>query len=163
MKIIKNTTGFPDKENSPRVNQQQMLPAAIKQRLLGEIIGSSTGTVKAGSGTSSTSTIPDATSASFLFTTTDNFNRVILVVPDVAIYVHATAATVSSANQWPNATYGAGNMPVTVINDWGLTNNVNFVCRVVVRNNTGGSVNVIVVYRGRIITNALAGSEAANV
>lgn len=160
---VQDVPAFAEQGNTPRVNQQSLLPAAIKQRLLGEIIGSSTGSLSLGSGVYGSSTMPDATSASFLFTTTDSFNRVILVVPDVAIYVNATTATISTADAWPNNSYGQGNVPVTVFNDWGLTNNVNYVCRVGIRNNSGGSINVIVVYRGRIISNALAGQTGTNV
>lgn len=159
MDKVKNKTGFPPRENRPRVAQQVILPAAVKQRILGEFITGSPAPNNLGSGVSATITVPSGASRSALITTSDNFNRTIMTSPDVAIYV----GSISEATQWPNASQNMGNFPVSVFNDWGLTNNVNSVTRVQMYNNTGGSLDVIVAARIRLIKNPVAGGDSPNV
>lgn len=161
MQTIPNVTGFPPSENNPRVNQQQLLPAAIKERLLGNIISGNPVSTEAGSGNASTLTIPDASTGYVRNTLTDNFGRVLLAVPDISVYI----GSISAATQWPSdsLSIGMGNMPLHVRNDWGRTDNVNVVNEIAIRNNTGSSQDVIVVLRWRIITNAVGGKVTGNV
>ncbi len=160
MDIIKNKTGLPPRENIARINQQRMLPTAVPTRILGQIIGGEPASTALGSATTATSTIPDASSGTFLITTADEFKRVLFGAPDVSIYI----GSVTDANEWPNATYGMGNMPISFFPGvWGLSDNANVVSRLVIRNNTGGSVDVIIKYRIRLITNPVASQEQANV
>lgn len=156
---ISDQPAFEPRGNKPRVNQQEMLPAAIKERLLGNIITGNPPSFEPGSGNVATITIPDAATGYIRNTLIDNFGRVLLAVPDISIYIDS----ISVANQWPTATIGMGNMPIHSRNDWGRTDNVNVVSEVAVRNNTGSSQNVIVVLRWRIITNALGGKVTGNV
>ncbi len=158
--IIKNVTGFEQPENRPRVNQQRMLPTAVPSRVLGEIISSEPEGTELGTATTATVTIPDASSANITITTTDALRRVLLGVPDVAVYIDS----VTVANQWPTASYGGGNMPIYFFpGDWGLTDNRNLKSKLVIRNNTGGARDVIVKYRVRIINNPVGGGDGTNV
>lgn len=160
MQTIKNITGFPDRQNNPRVNQQRILPSAVKSRSFGAIIFGSPSSNALGSGVNSgVITISNATNRSVAITASDAFKRTLLVSPDIAIFI----GSVTSANQWPNSTYHMGNLPITIFNDWGLTNNVNTVTRVGIYNNTGSSRDVIIVYRARFIRNPVAGETDANV
>lgn len=157
---IKNVTGFPTRENTPRVNQQRMLPTAVPTRVLGKIISGAPESTALGSGNSSGVVTVSATSSrSVVFTTFDIYNRVILSVPDVAIYF----GSISEANQWPNLTYNMGNFPVCIFNDWGRTNNVNSATRVQMYNTTASPIDVIVVMRARLIINPSGGQEDSNV
>lgn len=144
--------------NNTRMQANRLVGQAVHSSKVGDMVQGNPPSTNIGSGTSNgIQTIPDATSISVLNTLTDTFGRVLMAIPDIAIYTDKTTAgtpTISQADAWPNATYGAGNMPVTSFNDWGLTNNVNVVNRTVIRNNTGSQRAVIVIIRWRIITNA---------
>lgn len=157
---ILNVSGFPDRKNDPRVKQQDLLPAAVKQRLLGNIITGYPESLAPGSGVITAAYgLSDSTTGYFTNVLSDNFGRVILAVPDISIYIGSISAT----TQWPNASVGMGNMPIHIRNDWGKTNNVNVVTEIAVRNNTGSAQDVIVVLRWRIITNAVGGKVTGNV
>lgn len=141
------------KPDQNRIGADSIFGQSISAGKIGDIITGNPASTNLGTGLSSgAATIADASSLSYIFTLTDNYNRVLVAIPDIAIYVDGSAV----ANQWPNTTYGMGNMPITWFNDWGLTNNVNTVTRVVVRNNTGGSRSVTVIVRWRLITNSTA-------
>lgn len=137
--------------SNTRIGQQNVRPNAVKSTALGPIVTSShSGT---GSGAGIVATVPTGFSINILFTLTDNKGRAMLAVPDVSVYVPATStADITAANQWPNAVWGGGTLPVYVMNDWGRTDNSNVVTRVVVRNNGAINVSVIVVIRWRVIT-----------
>lgn len=157
---IEDTPAFPAESNKPRVKQQDLLPAAVKQRLLGNIITGYPESLAAGSGVvTAVYGVADSTTVYFTNVLSDNFGRVILAVPDISIYI----GSISAANQWPNASVGMGNMPIHTRNDWGKTNNVNVVTEIAVRNNTGSPQDVIVVIRLRIISNAVGGRATGNV
>lgn len=162
MKVIDNITGFPPRQNSPRVNQQSMLANAVTSHVLGGIISGNPESLKAGSGVSFTdsglTSIPNGESRTITTTLSDNFGRVLLAMPDEAIYINGTAA----ANQWPNATFNMTNVKVSFWNDWGYTNNINVVRRVSLVNNSGGAITVTYIYRWRIITNPIGGQTGAN-
>jgi len=144
--------------SNTRLQANRIAGQAIHASKVGDMVTGNPASTNLGSGNSTgIQTIPDATSLSVLFTLTDNFGRVVMAIPDIAIYTDTTTPgtpTISAADTWPNSTYGMGNMPITSFNDWGATNNVNVVCRVVIRNNTGSQRAVIVVNRWRVITNA---------
>lgn len=144
---IENT----DAQSDPsRINQQRVLPAAIQTRLIGNLFSNNPSSDAQGSGLQATTIIPNSSSASFIFTLTDNQGRELIAVPDIAFYV---GDEVDPSFQWPNRDHGMGNMPATVFNDWGLTNNKNVVTRAIMRNNSGSDQNVICVCRFRIIAN----------
>lgn len=136
---------------SSRTSSHDVIGQGIGVSKIGDIVGGNPASTNLGSGVYSNSTVPNAASGNFLFRFSDQYNRVILGVPDVSIYV---GSSIIPANQWPNASYGMGNMPITYMNDWGLSDNVGIVTRVVVRNNSGADVNVFVVVRLRTITNS---------
>lgn len=150
------TNNDPLTTDTGRVSQQKVLPTSISPRLLGSIISSSHSGL--GAGAFSSFSIPGVTSGKFDFTVADKLGRTILAIPDIAVYVN----TLTAANQWPNATYGMGTLPITVFNNWGETDNVDTVTTVVVRNNTPNPVFVIVVCRWRIITNPVSTLPQAN-
>lgn len=133
-----------------RVSQNGFLPSAVRGRALGDIVESSHAGL--GAGDSASLTIPASTSGNFRFTLTDNLNRTLFAKPDLAWYIGSVSAT----NQWPNSSYGMGNMPSMYFDDWGSTNNVNTVTHLVVRNNSGAEQLVIAVCRWRVIKNAAA-------
>lgn len=146
---IDDVPAFPKTENQPRTNQQQVFPAAIQPRLLGSLFSNNPVDETLGSAVKLVGTIPNNTSGSFKFTFSDPQGREIIGVPDVAFYINAT----DGSSQWPNATYGMGNMPTSVFNDWGLTDNKNVVVRATIRNNTGAQQIVYCYCRLRIIIN----------
>lgn len=136
-----------------RTSDHLVLNGSINANKLGDIITGNPASTNLGSGISSgLSTIPNAMSLSFIFAVNDEYNRVIIAVPDIAIYV----GSLDDANLYPNASYGYGNLPIAIYNDWALTDNVGVVTRVIVRNNTGAPVDVYVICRWRIITNSTA-------
>lgn len=172
MAVVSNKTGFQPTENRPRVNQQRMLPTAVPTRILGQIISGNPDSTQLGSGNfvtdsgTTTLTVANATSLTISLSLNDNFNRVIFAIPDFTIYTDTTTPgtpTISSADQWPNSTYGMGNMPMSTWNDWGSGNNVGIVTKVVIRNNTGSDRKIKVIYRFRIITNPTSGGSGTNV
>lgn len=147
-----------------RMAAHRIVGQAMSSSKVGDMITGNPASTNIGSGnlvvdnTGSTSlTITNSSSITANITLTDTFNRVLLAVPDIAIYTDVTTPgtpTISVADQYPNTTYGMGNMPIAIWNDWGLSDNVNVVTRVVIRNNTGSDRKVKIVYRFRIITNA---------
>lgn len=134
--------------DNSRLSQQYVRPSAVKSSGLGPIVASSASGV--GNGLAATATIAGSgNNQIFNFTVADKKGRTILALPDVSVYINS----ITTANQWPTSSYGVATLPVTVMNDWGLTDNINTVTRVVVRNNNVASVFVIVVCRWRVITN----------
>lgn len=160
MEVIKDKSGLPQQSNVPRTNQQHLLPSAVKQRQLGEIITGNPDSTAPGSGVSTgVFVMANTTSASVVFTLQDFQDRVTLVSPDVAVFFN----TISAVTEWPNGSQNMGNFPVCIFNDWALTDNANTKTRIQMYNNTGGPLNVIVVYRARVITNPVSGAETDNV
>lgn len=147
---------IPDKDplrGESRITQQDLTPGSVKARNISNAVTSSHSGL--GNGLAASITVPAAQSGNFVFTLKDNLNRTILAVPDVSVFPES----VTAANQWPNSTYGMGTMPVTVMNDWGLSDNVGVVTRVVVRNNLTSDVFVTVVCRWRMVVNQTAGLD----
>lgn len=138
------------KPDETRMAAHRIIGQATSGSKIGDVVSGSPASTNLGTGTALTSTIADATSGTFNFTVTDNFSRVLLAVPDMAVYI----GTPSAATLWPNTSFGMGNMPIAFFNNWGLTNNVNVVHTIVVRNNTGSPQTVTVIGRFRIITNS---------
>lgn len=133
-----------------RVGQNQLLPNSVDGQVVGNIIESSHAGL--GTGARGTVVIPDGSSGTFTFTLFDKLSRTILAVPDVSWYI----GSVSTATQWPNTTFGMGNMRSTVWNDFGTTDNVNVVTKLIVRNDTGSPQTVIGICRWRVIKNSTA-------
>ncbi len=157
--VIQDVSGFPDRVNKPRVNQQRMLPTAVPTRVLGQIISGAPESTTPGTGVSSgVLTIGNGNTATIQYTTSSVLNRTLLAVRDVGVYL----GSISDATQWPNATINMRTFPISIYNDWGQTDNVNVVTRVHLYNNTGSSQNIIVVSRARIIINPVGGSNERN-
>lgn len=135
-----------------RITASRIRGQIISGSKVGDIITGNPATTNLGFGNVAEGIVTNATSTEFILQLSDNFHRVILAVPDVSIFV----GFIDPTTQWPNPTYGMGNMPCMVFNSWGYSNNVNVVTSVVVRNDTGADINVIVAYRWRIITNSSA-------
>lgn len=133
-----------------RTNQQQVLPSAIQTRLIGNLFSNNPSSDALGSGIQGNAVVTNSTSTSFIFTLTDNQGRELIAVPDIAFYV---GNQISSTTAWPNQSFGMGNMPIAIYNDWSLTNNKNVVTRAIIRNNSGADQNVFCVCRFRIIAN----------
>lgn len=146
---IPDVPAFSRTENQPRTNQQQVIPTAIQPRLLGNLFSNNPTSSALGTAIKLSTPIANSSSATFLFTFSDPQGREIIGVPDVAFYIN----NVSSDNQWPNGNFGMGNMPTSVFNDWGLSDNKNVVVRATIRNNTGGTQLVYCYCRLRIIVN----------
>lgn len=140
-----------------RIGQLDVKPSAINTRAIGNLVDSSSPGL--GRGSVASLTIPDSASGTFAFTLTDNQKRVVMAVPDMSWYI----GSISPATQWPNATYGMGNMRSAVWNDWGSTDNINVVTKLIVRNDTGSAQLVIAVCRWRIIRNAAAQFEQSQI
>lgn len=147
---IDNTAEFPASNDPGRINQQQVLPSAIQTRLIGNLFSNNPSSEQAGSGIRLEGVIPNNSSGRFTFTLSDNQNRELIATYDIAFYIGEDA---NDSTQWPNASFGMGNMPFVVYNDWGLTDNRNIVARAVMRNNSGANQNVICYLRFRIIAN----------
>lgn len=146
---IDNVQGFDGASDPDRVSQQQIIPGFVRTRALGNIIDSSVSGL--GNALFGKGIVPNGFSGVFNLTVASSLNQVILAVPDVSFYIGSVAA----ANQWPTAAVGGGNFPIYVTtNDFGQTNNVDVVTRVVCRNNSGADQTVIVAVRWRIIANA---------
>lgn len=146
---IPNVPAFPRTENQPRTNQQQVTPSAIQPRLLGGLFSNNPTSSALGTAIKLNTIIPNSSSGSFKFQFSDPQGREIIGVPDVAFYI----GSVDSSTQWPNANFGMGNMPTSVFNDWGLTDNKNVVVRATIRNNSGADQLVYCYCRLRIIVN----------
>lgn len=149
---ITNVDAFPPNATvaPERTNQQKMLPTSVQTRLLGKLFSNNPSSNALGSGIYNSINLPTASSASFLFTVADNAGREVIAVPYVAFYIFDT--TSNSYLHWPNPSFGMGNMPTSVFNDWGNDNQFNTVTRAVIRNNTGSTQLVQAVCRFRIIT-----------
>lgn len=132
-----------------RVQKQKTLPSFITSRSLGQVITSSA--TGLGNALFANFVVPNSTSGVFTLKVANVNKQVILAVPDVSVYIGSQP---SDATQWPTAAVGGGNLPVYVMNDFGQTDNVNVVTRVVVRNNTGSDQSITVAIRWRIITNS---------
>lgn len=154
---IPDVPSFPTVDNQPRINQQQVIPTSIKVRLLGDLFSNNPESSAPGSAIKASATLPSSSSGTFLFTVTDNTGRELLAIPDIAFYINNT----DSASQWPNANFGMGNMPTSVFNDWGETNNFNVVTRATIRNNSGSAQLVYCYCRFRILANP-GGNKANN-
>lgn len=140
----------PLRDDPRRVNQQQVLPSAIQTRLIGNLFSNNPASFAPNSGVRLTEIIPNNSSGNFYFTLTDNQNRELIAVPDIAFYV---GEVVGPDTLWPNASFGMGNMPMTVYNDWAITDNKNVVTHAIMRNNSGTDQEVTCVCRFRIIAN----------
>lgn len=159
MEIIEDISGFPTKTNSPRVSQQKLLPTAVQPRTFGDIILGNPASNELGSTATITSlVVPNGLSRTLYLTLSDDFNRTLFSVPDVALYL----TTADAANQWPNATINMTNFPVSVMNDWGSTNNVNTVTLISMYNNSGSDRTIVFRARIRFIRNPKGGGSASN-
>lgn len=146
-------------DGSNRAIQTRFTQHAVVSNALGDIIIGNPEAVSLGSAASVSVTIVNATSSTLTLTLNDNYNRIVFAIADVSMYFDS----VSTANQWPNASVGMGTMPCMYYHDWGLSNNRNAVVRFIARNNTGSDKNVIFKYRWRYITNNSTANAGTNV
>lgn len=138
-----------------RVNQQQVQPNAVKSRLLTETIITANPVSDAlGSGIRLSATLDALQTADFDFYVNNEAGLTLFGSPDVAVYI----GSISSDNLWPSNGYGMVTLPVSVFNNWGLTDNRNVVTSVFVGNNSGSIVTVFVVLRWRLILNQSLGN-----
>lgn len=140
-----------------RIGQLDIKPSAVTTRAVNNLVESSHSGL--GAGAAASIVIPNGSSATFTFTLRDNQRRTILAVPDMSWFIDV----VSNITQWPNASFGMGNMPSLVWNDWGSTDNVGVVSKLIVRNNTGSDQFVIGVCRWRVIKNSSAQFEQGQI
>lgn len=133
--------------DSTRINQQSVVPNAMKNRLLGSLISSSASGL--GNGSILKYVIPGGGTANFEFEIADVQGRTIVAVPDIAVYI----GSISGSTQWPFGPFGPITFPVSCFNNWGLTNNVNSFTSVVVANQFSDAQQLYVVCRWRIVTN----------
>lgn len=134
-----------------RVQPHDLVGQVIGGSKVGDVITGNPATTNLGAGTSSgVFTLLNTKTVRVAFTLSDNFRRVVLAVPDVSVYL----GSISTANHWPTDAYNMVTLPVSAMNDWGNTDNVNVVNRVVITNNTGSDQDLVVVNRWRIITNS---------
>lgn len=166
-KVVNPATSSPDvtkfdyrPENPPivpiridtRTSQQELLPNSVQVRQIGSLFSDVPNTVNLGVAIFSTSVIPNSSTGVFNFTVADNAGRQIIAPADWSAYI----GSVSAANQWPTSFpggVGAGGMPIyATLSDFGMSNNLNVVTRIIVRNNTGSTQTVIVAVRWRIVT-----------
>lgn len=134
-------------DGQARTAQQNILPTAVQSRFLSQIITTSPITWNY-------INIPNSSSGKFVFAVNNNQNQQILALPDVTAYVGITdISQISNASEWPTAAIGGGNCPIYInSSDWGLSNGINSITKVVVRNNTGNPLDAVVVVQWRIIT-----------
>lgn len=157
---VEDIDPFAPKGDPGRINQQQVLPSAIQTRLIGNLFSNNPSSDAPGSGIHATLALPASSSGSFIFTISDNQGRELIAVPDVAFYI---GEFINASTHWPNSSFGMGNMPIAVFNDWGLTNNKDVVTRAIIRNNTGAEQIVTCYCRFRIIANPSRSTGVSNI
>lgn len=143
-----------------RVSQQTVLPNSVQQRLLGQIITSNPASNSLGSGIQIPIVLVNNTTSITTIKVSNNLGKTIIAIPDISLYTSQTV--LSNATQWPGNGFGLSNMIMTVMNDWGTTNNVNVTTRVLIRNTSGADAPSTIVYRYRIITNPIGGTGISN-
>lgn len=128
-----------------RINQQQVLPSAIQNRLLANLFSTSpSDTTQALYGRYEN--LPNSTSVSFLFRVANTSGLQVFAIPEVTFRINNEL--------YPNSTYGFGAAPVFVYNDLSQSNGNDMVTRAAIRNNSGAAIALIECYcRFRIITN----------
>lgn len=134
-------------EEVDRINQQQILPGAISNRFLNNLISSS-------NTTNTPFVVANGTSTTLICTLVDNFNRIILAIPQISIYIGISdPMQATAANTWPTAAIGGGNFPVyfNPFSYQGVTGN-NQVARVTCRNNSGADQQVLATVQWKLIT-----------
>lgn len=152
----------PDGVEEGGLNPLTIRPSTINQQAVGNLITSSA--VALGQAAFATQQLPTMTTTQVNFTLADNAGRTISPNPDVAVYTNVTNPNqISAANQWPNAAYGMSNLPWQQYQNFGLTDNVNAVTSVSIRNNNAFAVNVVIAVRWRIITNSSATFQQGSV
>lgn len=148
IKIIEQETIENPSFNLPpnrRIDQKGLLPTAIKNRLLGDIVLLS-------ATASSSATISNGQQATFTITTASISNQRIMNVEDIALYV----GSVADANQLPggSAIDESQWQVIFMGNDWNSTDDNNVVNIVYVRNiSAGASKDVLIRAQSRVIVN----------
>lgn len=144
---IDDVPAFQKVDNQPRTNQQQVIPTAIKTRLLANLFSNNPDGTALGSAIKLRASVPTGFTVTFIFNLSNPDGRELIAVPDVAFYF----SNPTSNNQWPTGTLNMGNMPASVFNDWGLTDNKNVVTRATMYNNSGATQLIYCYCRFRII------------
>lgn len=140
-----------------RSNQQLVLPTTVNTRLLGSLFYFTE--------PSSVSFIsPPSASVTVTAIIRDTYGRPIMAQPDKSVYIGIQNINqISDLTQWPTAAVGGGNYPVYFNDsDYGYTDNVNSVCRITCRNNTGADQQVLVVVRWRVFPQPGGTSNGSN-
>lgn len=128
-----------------RVAQQNVIPAAIKTRLLNDLFTTEPPSFS-NALYASYQALPDQVSVSFLFTVSNSNNLQVFPIFEISFYVNHV--------KYPNSPYGFGATPVFIYNDLAMSNGKNMVVRAAMRNSSGASISLIEAYaRFRIITN----------
>lgn len=134
-------------EQVDRVNQQQILPTAISNRFLSEAVSTSTFSWVA-------FTVANSTSSTVNCTLEDRFDRVILAIPQISIFIGITNYSQGTlANQWPTTAIGGGNFPIYFNPfDYFKVSGNNQVARVTCRNNTGTDQQLVAAVQWKVFT-----------
>lgn len=124
-----------------RINQQRIIPAAVKQPAISNPLQ----VVKA---TPGSLILPDGTSAQFIFTLTSDQGNQLIAVPSVSFFIGGDNL---NGAHWPGPIYGMGVMPTSVFNDDYFSDGVNVVTQAVIRNNSGDAQLVYCYCNWRLI------------
>ncbi len=151
-----------DPFNMPQqpINSLQLRPGSVRQTAVGNLVSSSHAGL--GNAAFSAQLLPAMTTNQVNFILTDALARTVSGQPDVALFTGITDPSQiapDNSNQWPNVNFGLSNMPWMPYQNWGITDNVNTVTSVAIRNNTSNDVNVVIAVRWRLVTNQSATFE----
>lgn len=125
--------------NDTRIDTTQLRPSAVGQEGVGDLITGQTATT-------GLVFVADQTTNITEFTLTDNYNRGMLAPAEAWIQVNGFT--------WPSAQFAMGNFPVSVFNNFGISDGINIVTTVACRNNSGATVQLQVTAYFRVITNS---------
>lgn len=130
---------MPVLQNAPQIDTLDFRPGTVSEQAVGNII---TGiTARTGK-----ITLVNSTTNVTTVTLTDINNRLMVAPAEADIFINGS-------DHWPTANYAMGNMPVSVFNNFGLSDGTNIVTTVAVRNNSGSDVQAVITCYYRVITN----------
>lgn len=144
----KYLTATPTVQGDPsRTPQQKVLPTAISNRFLTNLLSFGRQIIIAFSA-------PNGVSSIVTTFVSDNAGRPIFAIPQTSIYIGINdVKDVSFDNQWPTQTVGGGNFPIYFNSfNYGSSDNNDQSSVTVLRNNTGVSQDVLMVVQWKILT-----------
>lgn len=137
---------------STRTSQQTVLTNAVQTRLIGGLFSDQPDNLALGQSANFIShTINNNTTTIFTLPVSSPNGQQIIAFLDTSLYFNE----VSAENEFPSIIAGVGpsNFQYNVYNsDWGLSDNLNVVSRVICRNTSGSAKFIILAYRWRILT-----------